>query len=110
MPPVSHPRLPYYCNCVSWPPFMLPGLEYLVDHGQPITRQTWIRHIDVNTVPAEWWPHAWDYAVSYHRLPVPGLHVYWYDHSSIEFVFAEAASIREVVRLAVEERRALTPA
>lgn len=92
-------RLPFYSDCVNWPRPLLAVLEHLVDEGVAIRRETFLRRVDMEARSgAPWYPEAWDYHLTYWRLP--GYRIYWYVHSSTEIVFAapgEIARLREAM-------------
>lgn len=91
----------YYNNCVNWPRNKINELSAMIDNAIDITRQTFLKYVN--------WPEliqienslgyaqhhmqgltmAGDYHVSYHRSKLEGKRVYYFRHSSIEYVFKE---------------------
>jgi hypothetical protein len=93
-------RLPFFSNCVDWDRADVPSLQYLIDEGRQISRDTLLRNVALELQPDEcYYPRRGDYAVTYWTLP--DLPVYWYVHSAIEFVYAE----RDVMALVSERAR-----
>lgn len=85
-------RLPFYSDCVGWPRNLLAALEHLIDNGEDISRDTFLRHVVNETIPQMWYPerrYTWSY--SFHRLPDHS--VYWFVHSCTEVVFAQQSTI-----------------
>lgn len=95
-------RLPYYCNCVSWPQKDVHadgGLISMIENAIDITRKTFLKHVDPCALkwaeqalgyedhPKRGLTMAGDYHVSYHRSKLHGKVVYYFRHSSIEYVF-----------------------
>lgn len=94
-------NLPFFSDCVDWKTDLLAALEYLVDEGEDITRETFFRHVGrdnvLRAVGEQWFPHRRYYGHDFRRLR--GFEVYWFTHSAIEFVFAHEQEI-----LAVQDR------
>lgn len=97
-------RLPYYCNCVSWPKQDVDaegGLCDMIDRSIEITRRTFLKHVDrvqlldleLSLSYTKHWTQgltmASDWSVSYHRSKLHGKTVYYFRQSAIEYVFAE---------------------
>ncbi len=92
----------YYNNCVSWPSRDVHrngGLSDMIDDAIDITRQTFLKHVDMAELkdinwslgyvehPSQGLTMAGDFHVSYHRSKLHDKRVYYFAHSSIEYVF-----------------------
>lgn len=98
-------QLPFFSDCVGWPRNRLGALHYLIDHGEPITRATFLRHIDPDSLreiedalsysrhPSQGLTMGADWHVGYYRLRRFGVVLYWFTHSRIEHVFCDPADI-----------------
>lgn len=98
--------IPFYSDCVSWPTPLLPVLEFLVDEGVEITRETFRRR--VRPPVATGWDDpglrpASDWATHYFGLR--GHPIYWLTNSCIEYVFAEPETILALEGAACLSRR-----
>jgi hypothetical protein len=90
----------YIGNCVGWPSNDVRaegGLCDMIDRAITITRRTFLKHVDRDSLqdvesalgyPMGRLTMASDWAVSYHRSRLHGRWVYYFRHSSIEYVFA----------------------
>lgn len=98
-------RLPYYTNCVDWPRqdvHSQNGLCAMIDKAKDITRKTFLMHVNkkdreqleeelgYSLVSDGLLRMSNDYHVSYHRSTLHGSVAYFFKHSAIEYVFAEA--------------------
>lgn len=90
-------KLPYYSDCVGWDTRDVATLQYLIDVGQDVTRQTFFKYADADP---DQFP-KWDYHIQYYR--VPGFKIYYAVHSAIEYVFAQASEIAKLRRKAQQE-------
>lgn len=90
-------KLPYYCNCVGWRRDMIDVLTYLQENDRQITRRTFRKHVNTETLrrieleELQYFAHgaqgltmAGDWHVSYHKCEG----IYYFSHSGIEYVFA----------------------
>jgi hypothetical protein len=92
----------YYCNCVGWDSKDVNaegGLCDMVDSSIDITRSTFLKHIDKDSLyriekdlgyerfERRGLTMAKDWAVSYHRSKWHGKTVYYFRQSAIEYVF-----------------------
>lgn len=86
-------RLPFYADCVDWPRNQLAALMHLVDAGVLIDRAEFFRKINRTQIRPDWepCPAGTPYGEAFYTLP--GYRIYWYVHSAIEFVFAEASEV-----------------
>lgn len=87
-------RLPFFSNCVDWPDNRLDVLRHLVDEGAEITRETFFQRVRRDEIPPDWYPHKRYWGHGFYTLRRQ--HVYWYTHSSIEFVFADPDTIEAI--------------
>ena len=97
-------QLPFYHNCVGWPRDDVHepgGLCDMIDAARPITRKTFLKHVDRNDQRdlermLGYAPHEpdscltmkRDWAVSYHRSELHEQRVYFFTQSAVEYVFA----------------------
>jgi hypothetical protein len=94
---IAH-RLCMYNNCVGWPENLMPALQYIIDNGDEIDRDDFLRHADVfdpEEIPADDW-HIWYGKVS-------GFNIYYFVHSGIEHVFAGEEEILKLNSHALQE-------
>lgn len=92
----------FYCNCVCWPRNDVDadgGLNDLIAASEPITRATFLKHVDRSDLrnlernlqyashPSQGLTMAADWSVSYFRSKLHGRTVYGFDWSAIEYVF-----------------------
>jgi len=74
----------------------------MIDSAIDITRGTFLQHIDSGDLAeledslgyGSWLHMASDWAVSYHRSKLHGRTVYYFRHSSIEYVFTDARAAK----------------
>ena len=94
----------YYNNCVSWPSYDVSrngGLSDMIDNAIEITRKTFLKHVNKYDLkglgmdlgyaehPSQGLTMAGDWHVSYHRSKLHDKRVYYFAHSSIEYVFTK---------------------
>jgi len=89
----------FYSDCVHWPPAEVQSLMDMVEDGQPITRRTFLKHVDRDELkilekglsyeshPKRGLTMAADWAVNYQRSTLCGKRVYFFQQSAIEYVF-----------------------
>ena len=86
----------FYGSCVSFPD-PVEDLIAMIDSGVGITRRTFLRHVNrasLKEIESDLGYRmgrltmAGDYAVSYCKGKLLGKMVVWFNHSSIEYVFA----------------------
>lgn len=93
----------YFTNCINWPRedvHAAGGLCDLISSCRPITRKTFLRHVNRQDREAleksfGYAPHDFasrltmkrDHHVSYYKSKLHGKTVYLFKHSAIEFVF-----------------------
>lgn len=77
----------------------MPALMYIIDNGDQITRDKFLRMVDFGEDENETIP-KWDYHIQYEHL---GNDIYWFIHSAIEHVYATEESIQQLNRRAIEE-------
>ena len=92
----------YFNNCVNWNRADVSregGLSDMIDNAIDITRETFLKHVDRSDLdnlendlgyskhPKQGLTMAGDFHVSYHRSTLHGKRVYYFRHSSIEYVF-----------------------
>ena len=92
----------FYNTCVGWPQDDVNcpgGLVHMIDNATDITRRTFLKHVDRESLRAEEWSlgymahprhgltMAGDWHVSYHRSELHDERVYYFKHSAIEHVF-----------------------
>jgi len=94
----------YYNNCTNWKRSDVNstgGLQDMIDMAIDITRETFLKHVDKDDVKKlendlgyvqssrnyNGLTMANDYHVTYHRSKLHGKRVYYFNHSSIEYVF-----------------------
>ena len=88
-------RLKYKCCCVSFEGLVV-DLVAMIDANREITRGTFVRHVDreslrwveVSLGYGRYFRMSSDWHVSYHRSKLEGKTVYYFRHSSIEYIFA----------------------
>jgi len=98
--------IPFYSDCVSWPPELMPALHRLCDEGVLISRETFRRRVRPPIATAD---SGWDEAVlrppsdwATHYRRVPGHPIYFMVNSCIEYVFATEADIQRLNECALE--------
>ena len=89
----------FYRNCVNWPRNDVDALSNMIDNAIEISRTTFLSHVNRDELrsleedlsyashPSQGLTMAGDYYVSYHRSKLHGKRVYYFRHSSIEYVF-----------------------
>lgn len=88
----------FFNNCVGWPSRHVHGnggLIQMVDFARPITRATFLRHVDRESLNdtahslgiEDWSETANDGYIGYCFSRVNGIPCYYFDHSRIEHVF-----------------------
>ena len=85
----------FYLCCVDWPRAQVAELCDMVDKARVITRRTFLRHVDRVALQGletrlgydARLRMAADWQVSYHRSSYRGKRVYFFKHSSVEYVF-----------------------
>jgi len=91
----------YYNNCATWPDRDVHcpgGLVDMIGEAREVTRRTFLKHVDPHwlrvvesrlgyTGRGSLPTMAQDYHVTYHRSKHHGRRVYYFRHSSIEYVF-----------------------
>lgn len=94
-------RLPFFSDCVGWPRDMLPALRHLCDEGHEVGRDWFLRHVDLPLgAPLRGLIDPRYYGHGFYRLD--GWPVFWFTHSCIEFVFAEADTLERLNAEALE--------
>ena len=94
-------RLPFFGDCVSWPEDKLPALHHIIEHGEDITRETFVSKVDAETRQGierhlgydRVFPITKDWHVAYRS--VPDLGIVYMVHSGIEIVFARPEQIEK---------------
>ena len=96
----------FLSTCIGWDPQDVNtpgGLVALIDAKRPISRRSFLRHIDRAELasieaglcycahPAQGLTMAGDWHVSYWVSRLHGRKAYGFDHSAIEYVFVEAS-------------------
>ena len=94
-------RYSYYCSCVDWPKSKVDDLSEMVDRSIEISRKTFLGYVnrqDLKIIESSLgYSHhrtkglvmSSDWGVSYHRSRLYGKRVYFFCHSSIEYVFVK---------------------
>ena len=89
----------YFGDCVGWPRGKVDALSEMVDNARDITRRTFLRHVCRDELESmesylgysnnrkDGMTMASDWHVSYHKSKLNGFTVYYFRHSSIEYVF-----------------------
>lgn len=94
----------YHNCCITWPKenvFCDGGLNDMIDKAIDITRRTFLKHVNRDDLqcleydlgytkyPVHGLTMAGDGYVSYHRSYLHNRRVYFFNHSSIEYVFTD---------------------
>jgi len=102
----------YYNNCVNWDRDYVDsegGLSDMVDNAIDITRSTFVRHVDKDSLAVlekelgyerfkrRGLTMANDWAVQYYRSKLHGTTVYFFKHSAIEYVFLPSPTSEEIL-------------
>lgn len=89
----------FLTSCVGWPRNRVDDLHEMIDDARDITRRTFMKHVGYGLLKHHeldlgyaWHPKvgmtmASDWHVSYHKSKLNGYTVYYFRHSSIEYVF-----------------------
>ena len=85
--------LPFFSDCVSWPPEYLEALKRIRDKGDDIDRAVFLAHVNwtLNKAPHDFIPED-DWHIHYKRYEK----IYFFIHSGIEFVFATEPQIKAI--------------
>jgi hypothetical protein len=99
--------LQFFSDCVGWPRQYIDALHYLIDNGEDVERDDFLKHIDFQSLvydedktPNDVLP-ASDWGISYHK--VEGFNCYYFVHSAIEHVFADEDEIKKIQQKAETE-------
>jgi hypothetical protein len=96
---MSDNRLPFYLCCCDWPKSDVPALMDMIETSFDVSRRTFLANVDRRDLdmlernllyekhPSQGLTMAGDWHVSYHRSKLHGKRVYYFRHSSIEYVF-----------------------
>lgn len=88
-------RLPFFSDCVNWPPIEQDVLTALCNNGQEIARETFLRRIDRATFTGNLFGATLAFTLLHdrctHFYSYKG--IYWFEWSAIEYVFASPSQI-----------------